>query len=132
MKEFTILIVDDEPDFLELMALRISSWGYKVLKASGGRDAVAIVKKDRPDILVLDYMMPEMDGVATLKEIRKLDKKLPVIMFTAYPNTKTIDDADKLGIHAFIPKLSAYSEVMQALKSAIEMLDKKLGRERIH
>ena len=127
MPKLKILIVDDEPDFLELMALRISNWGCTVLKASGGRAAITIVKEEKPDIMVLDYMMPEMDGVATLKEIRKFDKKLPVIMFTAYPNTKTMEDTDKLGIHAFIPKLSAYSEVVPALKSAIEMIEKKLN-----
>ena len=128
MSKLKVIIVDDEPDFLELMALRISSWGHTVLKASEGKDAIAKIKEDKPDILVLDYMMPGMDGVTTLKEIRKFDKKLPVIMFTAYPNTKTIGDTNKLGIHAFIPKLSAYSEVVPALKSAIEMLEKKLAK----
>jgi len=128
MSKLKILIVDDEPDFLELMALRISSWGYEVIKASGGKEAIAIAKEIRPDILVLDYMMPEMNGVATLKEIRKIDKKVCVIMFTAYPNTKTIVDTGKLDIQAFIPKLSAYSEVVPALKSAIEMLEKKLKK----
>jgi len=125
MSKLKIMIVDDEPDFLELMALRISSWGHTVLKASGGKEALKILKKNQPDILVLDYMMPDMDGVATLKEVRKTNNKLPVIMFTAYPNTKTIEDSDKLGIHAFIPKLSAYSEVALALKSTIDMLEKK-------
>ncbi len=126
MNKLTVLVVDDEPDFLELISLRISSWGYNAIKASCGQDAVTIVKENSPDILVLDYMMPEMDGVTTLKEIRKLDKKLPVIMFTAYPNTKVIEDTNKLGIQAFIPKLSAYSEVVLTLKSTIEMLEKKL------
>lgn len=121
-----IMMVDDEPDFLELMALRVSSWGYEVIKAAGGREAIELMKTKSPDILILDYMMPEMDGVATLKEIRKMNKKIPVILFTAYPNTKTMEDTDKLGIHAFIPKLSAYSEVVPALKSALEMLEKKL------
>ena len=128
MSKLKILIVDDEPDFLELMALRISSWGYEVIKASGGKEAIVIAKEIRPDILVLDYMMPEMNGVTTLKEIRKIDKKVRVIMFTAYPNTKTIVDTGKLDIQAFIPKLSAYSEVVPALKSAIEMLEKKMKK----
>jgi len=128
MAKLKVLIVDDEPDFLDLMSLRIASWGHNVLKASGGKEAVAIIKESRPDILVLDYMMPEMDGVTTLKEIRKTNKDLPVIMFTAYPNTKAFEDTDKLGIHAFIPKLSAYSEVVPALKSAIDMLEKRLNK----
>ncbi len=131
MKKFTVLIVDDEPDFLELMSLRIASWGYNVLKAAGGKDAVTMAREEKPEILVLDYMMPDMDGITTLKEIRKFNKKLSVIMFTAYPNTKAMEDTGKLGIQAFIPKLSVYSEVVPALKSAIEMLEKKLhnGKE---
>jgi DNA-binding response OmpR family regulator len=122
-----IMIVDDEPDFLELMALRMSSWGYDVFKATRGKEAVALVRSKAPDILVLDYMMPDMDGVATLKEIRKFNKTVAVIMFTAYPSTKVMEDTEKLGIQAFIPKLSAYSEVVPALKSAVEMLRKNIG-----
>lgn len=129
MPKLKILIVDDEPDFLELMALRMESWGYEVLKASSGKEAVAIARESLPKIVVLDYMMPDMDGVTTLKEIRRFDKKVPVIMFTAYPNTRTMEDSGKLGIQAFIPKLSVYSEVVPALKSAIEMLEKKLNKE---
>lgn len=128
MPKTKILIVDDEPDFLELMALRIESWGHSVLKATCGRDAISVARSEKPDIMVLDYMMPEMDGVTTLKEIRKFNKDLPVIMFTAYPNTKTMGDTDKLGIQAFIPKLSAYSEVVPALRAAVEMLLKKAGK----
>lgn len=128
MKKLTILIVDDERDFLELMALRISNWGYAIAKASDGEEALAAVRKKLPDIIILDYMMPGMDGEATLKEIRKIDKKLPIIMFTAYPNVKTMHNAGKMGVCAFIPKLSAYSDILPSLKSAIEMLEKRLRK----
>jgi CheY-like chemotaxis protein len=127
MANLRIMMVDDEPDFLELMTLRISSWGYDVIKASGGREAISLLKSRQPDILILDQMMPEMNGIATLKEIRKTNKKIPVIMFTAYPNPEAMGDIKKLGIHAFIPKLSAYSEVVPTLKSAIELLEKKIA-----
>lgn len=128
MKKITILVVDDEPDFLELMALRVSGWGYNVIKASCGKDAIALVKSNPPDIIVMDYMMPEMDGIATIEKIRKANEKAPVIMFTAYPNTLVIKKADDLGVCAFIPKLSVYSEVMPALKSAIVMLEKNINK----
>lgn len=128
MKKLSVLIVDDEPDFLELMSLRVHDWGYAVLKARSGNEAIACVKEKHPDILILDYMMPEMNGVTTLKEIRKIDKKVPVIMFTAYPDSKVIEDTDKLGIQAFVPKLSVYSDVVSALKTAIGMLQKTINK----
>jgi two-component system response regulator (stage 0 sporulation protein F) len=89
------------------------------------------VKENRPDIIILDYMLPGgMDGVATLKEIRKIDREVPVIMFTAYPNIRAMDGAEKLGISAFIPKLSVYSDAQASLKAAIEMVCRKLDRKK--
>ena len=126
MSKIKILIVDDEPDFLELISLRIESWGYAVTKASEGSEAIEAVKKNAPDIMVLDYMMPGMDGIETLRIIRKSGSDIPVIMFTAYPNTNTMEGASQLGISAFIPKLSAYSEVLPALKTALALAEKKI------
>ena len=128
MGKTKVLIVDDEPDFLELMSLRIESWGYKVIRASDGNSAIEALKTNAPDIIILDYMMPGMDGIETLREIRKSGKKMPVIMFTAYPNTNTIEGAAHLGICAFIPKLSAYSEVLPALKTALSLAGKTIKR----
>ena len=90
MADKLILVVDDERDFLKIISSRIESWGYKVISVSSGSDAITLIKDKKPDIVILDYMMPEMDGIATLKKIRHIDKKLPVIMFTAYPNETTM------------------------------------------
>ena len=129
MAKLKILLVDDEPDFVELIGMRIAEWGYDFLKAFNGREAVESVKNKKPDIVILDYVMPMMDGVSTLKEIRKFDDKVPVIMFTNYPNMKTIANTKKLGISAFIPKLSVYPDVLTSLKSTIEMIEKKKAKE---
>ena len=129
MAKLKILLVDDEPDFVELIGMRIVEWGYDFLKAFNGREAVESVKNKKPDIVILDYVMPMMDGVSTLKEIRKFDDKVPVIMFTNYPNMKTIANTKKLGISAFIPKLSVYPDVLTSLKSTIEMIEKKKAKE---
>ena len=126
MSNFKILIVDDEESFLELITARVEGWGYDVVKAVNGKDAIAAVKDNRPDIVILDYRLPDMDGVAVLKEIRKTDKDIPVIMFTAYPDTAVMKDSEKLGISAFIPKLSAYTEAIPSLRSAINMVEKLL------
>jgi len=126
MGKIKILIVDDEPDFLELMSLRIESWGYAIVKASSGSAAIEAMEKSAADIIILDYMMPGMDGIETLRQIRKSGSNVPVIMFTAYPNTNTMEGAAHLGISAFIPKLSAYSEVLPALKTALSLAEKKI------
>lgn len=128
MNKKKVLIVDDEADFLEIMGTRIEEWGYDLLKAANGKEALAVLKESNPDIIILDYMMPVMDGIATLKEIRKIDKEKPVIMFTAYPD-KTIRGASELGISALIPKLSTCSDVQFSLKSTLDMLEKKISQK---
>ena len=127
MNKVKVLIVDDEVDYLALMQERIKSWGFDVLTAQSGKVGLALIKEQKPDIVVLDYLMPEMDGTAVLKAIRKSDKNLPVIMFTAHADLKNIKGAQDLGVSAFIPKLSSYSSDIQAtLRSALDMLRKKI------
>lgn len=63
--------------------------------------------------------MADMDGIATLKKIRKINKKIPVVMFTAYPNERSIQESEKLGISAYVPKLNVYSDAQDSLKSAL-------------
>ncbi|MFA6320368.1 MAG: response regulator [Candidatus Omnitrophota bacterium] len=129
METITILLVDDEPDFLEIMSAVIRGWSYNVITASGGAEAIGIMKVKKPDIVILDYIMPDMDGIAVLKEMRKTDKNTPVIMFTAHPNMKVIKGTEKLSISAFIPKLSTYSDVSSSLRSTIEMIIKSLHKK---
>ena len=128
MTKIKILLVDDEPDLLELIGRRIEEWGYDLIKATNGKEAVNAVKDKLSDIVILDYAMPDMDGIATLQKIREIDDKVAVIMFTAYPNTDTLKWAEKLNVSAFIPKLSVYSDVTSSLKAAIGMAGKRLGK----
>jgi CheY-like chemotaxis protein len=126
--EKKILLVDDEAEFLELMALCIKEWGYDLITALSGKEAIEALKKKNPDIIVLDYIMPGMDGVATLKEMRKINSTIPVIMFTAYPDKRSICGVEKLGVSAYIPKLSSYSDAHTALKTALHMAEDKLNK----
>lgn len=116
-----VLLIDDEKDILIIMGERISSWGYCLIAATNGKDAVDIILKSKPDIIVLDYHMPRMDGVQTLKKIREIDKEIPVIMFTAYPDEKSIEGTEGLGVSAYIPKFSMYSYASSSLKAALNM-----------
>jgi len=72
--KYKILAVDDEPDILEIIGYNLSKEGYEVLTASNGADAIRIAKEQRPDLIILDIMMPKMDGIETCRQIREIDK----------------------------------------------------------
>lgn len=77
-----ILIADDEPDILEFLQYNLTKHGYHVLSASNGREAIAIANKEKPELILLDIMMPEMDGVEVCRELReKVDFENTVIAF---------------------------------------------------
>lgn len=128
MGKFRILFVDDEVDFLEIMSRRLEDWGYEVIQVSSGKEALDFVRKKAADIVILDYMMPDMDGVLVLKEIRNIDKDLAVIMFTAHPDEKAIKGSDYIGVDAFIPKVSAFQDTQGVLKSALNIIKQKLSK----
>lgn len=125
MDKKKVLLIDDEADFVMIMGKRIEHWGYELLTASSGKEGLEAVGQKHPDVVVLDYMMPEMDGVATLKEIRKVNKEIPVIMLTAFPNKASIEGTEKLGVSAYIPKLGMFGSVEASLRAAVEMTFEK-------
>lgn len=80
-----ILIIDDEPDFLTVVVARVESAGYKVVKAASAEEACAMVKKHKPDLILLDLLLPNMQGDAFCKQLKSNDelKNIPVIIVTA-------------------------------------------------
>jgi two-component system alkaline phosphatase synthesis response regulator PhoP len=70
--EYKILLVDDEPDILEFLGYNLAKEGYNVFKAGNGKDALKIAVETKPHLIILDVMMPEMDGVETCREIKQL------------------------------------------------------------
>ena len=124
MEHKIILLVDDEGDILTILGAKIKGWGYDLMTAQSGEEALAAIKENRPDAVILDYRMPDMDGLSVLRHIRKNDPDLPVIMFTAYPEVQTMKEVKALGVSAYIPKLSSYIDVQAALKTALNMVDK--------
>lgn len=71
-KNITILLVDDEPDILEIVGYNLTAEGYHVITAENGVEAVKIAKKKKPQLIILDVMMPEMDGIEACEQIRKI------------------------------------------------------------
>jgi len=81
-KDIQILLVDDEPDILEIVGYNLSSEGYSIITADNGADAVKIAKKKKPHLIILDVMMPEMDGIEACDQIRKMpDMEGTIITF---------------------------------------------------
>tara|TARA_R110002073_G_scaffold157738_2_gene313145 strand:+ start:14360 stop:15043 length:684 start_codon:yes stop_codon:yes gene_type:complete len=79
-KGIKILLVDDEPDILEIVGYNLSSEGYKVITAENGMEAVKKAKKEKPQLIILDVMMPEMDGIEACEQIRKIPELKNVIV----------------------------------------------------
>ena len=71
--EIKILLVDDEPDILEIVGYNLKTEGYQVITAENGADGVKLAKKHKPQLIILDVMMPEMDGIEACEQIRKID-----------------------------------------------------------
>lgn len=71
-KDIKILLVDDEPDILEIVGYNLSNEGYQISTAKNGQEAVSKAKKEQPHLIIMDVMMPEMDGIEACEQIRKI------------------------------------------------------------
>jgi len=99
-----ILIVDDEPFNLDLLEQELSDLGYAVVRAETGAAALTQVDQIAPDLVLLDYLMPGMNGIEVLQTIRKTQNDLPIVMITAYGTIDLAVEAIKAGADDFITK----------------------------
>lgn len=122
MDKKKVLLIDDEQDFLILMHKIVTSWGYEVFVAAGADEAMEVLRQNRVDALIVDYLMPDTDGVELLRKIRLKGYTAPAIMFTAKPTIKTIEAAKGLYIVAFIPKISQLSDNLEDLRVTLDLI----------
>ena len=116
----TILVIDDEDIMREILDTLLTREGYDVRLASNGSEGVELARGLTFDAAIVDIMMPELDGISTLEELRKLDEDLPVIMITAFASVETAIAAMKGGAFDYITKPFKNDEVLVVLRNAVE------------
>jgi DNA-binding response OmpR family regulator len=123
-----VLIIDDEPSVRALLDMKLRDQGYDVLFAHSGWKGLQLYRQERPDVVVLDLRMPELDGVTVLKEIRRVDLKQPVIIFTGDSTPETEREVRALGVSEFIVKDSSMKLLVDTLKSLLKPSTRVLPR----
>jgi len=121
-KDTSILIVDDSPANCELLSKRLSRQGYRCCQAFGGKQALELVEQEQPDIMLLDLMMPEMDGLEVLHVLRKRYDSIsfPVLMVTAKNQGEDIVSAFAAGANDYIEKPVDFPVLLARLRHHLE------------
>ena len=115
----TILIVDDETTILQSLSGLLTDEGFEVITTNNGYEALKIIDAEAPDLVMLDIWMPGIDGIETLKEIKKVNTALPVIIITGHGNVETAVKATKLGAYDLIEKPLNIEKVIVAINNAL-------------
>lgn len=123
-----VLVVDDNDLVRYSICINLEAHGFSPINASSGREAIRILRKEKPVSVILDLKMPEMDGLETLKNLKKIDADVPVIINTGHGDIATAVEAIKLGAYDFIVKPPDFERLALTLKRASEnfALNKKV------
>lgn len=113
-----ILIVDDEKEFVEVLAERLALRDYGVTTSFSGKDAVEKLKQLNFDVVILDVLMPDMDGIETLKRIKGLKPLTEVIMLTGNATVETAINGMKLGAYDYLMKPCKDDELFKKIDNA--------------
>lgn len=125
-----VLIVDDEITIIQSLEGILSDDGFEVMHAYNGYEALKKIETESPDIVLLDIWMPGMDGIETLKEIKKIAPNLPVVMITGHGTIESAVDATKSGAYDFLEKPLSIDKVMVTINNALNF--RKLEEENIY
>ncbi len=123
MENARILLVDDETDFTDTMSQLLQTRGYRVTAVNGGESAIKALGQGRYDVMVLDLKMPGMDGMATLKEAKKLEFFTETLILTGHATVDTALEAIKLGAYDYLTKPCDIDELVQKIQGAWKKKD---------
>ncbi len=113
-----VLLVDDDEDFLSIMSERMTGRGMEVTTAQSAAAALLILEKETFDAIVMDFQMPEIDGMDALKTMKKKNPELQVILLTGYATVEKTVEAMKIGATDFLEKPADLEALTQKIKNA--------------
>ena len=113
-----ILLVDDEDQFRTTMAKRLSARGYEVIDLDNGEDSIKVVRHENPEVVVLDMKMPDMDGITTLRELKKIRPEVQIIMLTGHGSVETARLTGKHDVFAYMQKPAAIEDMVEQIEGA--------------
>jgi len=115
-----ILVIDDEQGIRHLLDTLLRRKGYDVVLADGGQKGLELFRRERPDVVVLDLKMPEMDGLTVLRQIHSLDPKKPIIILTGARTPEVEQQVRALGVREFVEKEFSLHRLGDALKRLLK------------
>src|SRR3954470_15033321 len=124
-----VLIVDDHEDNVELLKARLESWGYGTISARDGAEALSTIETQRPDLVLLDIMMPKVDGIEVARRVKRNPNLpfIPIIMQTALDSTENKVEGLEAGADDYITKPIDFPELKARLRSMLRI--KRLQEE---
>jgi len=133
----TILVVDDEQDLLDLIEYNLKKEGYNVLKAENGVQGLEMAKEYKPNLILLDIMMPKLDGIQVCEKMRANPdlKPIPVIFLTARSDEKTEVEGLDIGADDFITKPISTTKLLSRIKAVLRRYDEteeEVNRLEVH
>src|SRR5437879_3777292 len=133
-----ILIVDDEPFMLRLIQHHLENAGYEMVKARNGREAIEAALREKPCVVVMDAMMPNMDGFSALRQLKQepRTRAIPVIMLTANPHKFSREEAESSAAAIFLTKPFSPTQLLEEIRKHTLGIDmpqprRRLPRERL-
>ena len=129
-KDLKILIADDDPEFQKLMQFILEKHGFEVMVTGDGSEAKVAIDNNPIDLIISDYMMPNMDGLQLLKVLREEGRDIPFILITGYGSIDSTMEAIKLGTVEYLTKPFDPEEIVLAVHKALDLghVKKELSR----
>lgn len=127
MERKKILLVDDEIQLADMVKMRLEANNYDVITASGGIEGLEKAEKDNPDLILLDILMPDMDGYQTLEKLKENSEteSIPVIMLTAEGQADDLTRSVSLGAIDYVVKPFSPVTLLEKIKTALQLTDNR-------
>jgi UDP-3-O-[3-hydroxymyristoyl] N-acetylglucosamine deacetylase len=120
-----VLVIDDEKDIRDSLSSILEDEGFRVSKAMDGREGLAIFEREKPDIVLVDVWMPELDGLQVLKLIKERDRNAVIIVISGHGTISTAVEAVKIGAYDFLEKPLSIDKVLEVISRGIRGEDKR-------